>query len=39
VQLCDLLSGEEIGGHPRDNETVFKLSIQPHSYRVLRWET
>jgi hypothetical protein len=38
AQLRDLVSGEEISGNPRNKERVFNLSLQPHTYRVLRWE-
>ena len=39
AKLWDLVSGEETNGNPRDNGTAFELTIQPHTYRVLRWET
>jgi hypothetical protein len=37
TQLCDLMTGKEIDGYSRDNESVFEFSIQPHTYCVLRW--
>ncbi|MDF1514492.1 MAG: hypothetical protein P1S60_11850 [Anaerolineae bacterium] len=37
AQLHDLISGEEIIGSTRMNESVFELSIQPHTYCALRW--
>jgi hypothetical protein len=38
AKLYNLASGVEIKGYTRDGETVFDLSIQPHSYVVLKWE-
>jgi len=37
AQLCDLVTGEAISGYTRNDETVFELSVRPHTCRVLRW--
>ena len=39
ARLCDLMTGQEIRGYSHHDETVCELSILPHSYVVLRWET
>lgn len=38
TQLYDLLTGEEISGYTRNDESVFELSILPHSHVVVRWK-
>jgi hypothetical protein len=38
AKLYDLMSDEEINGDVRADETVFAIWVQPHSYRVFRFE-
>jgi hypothetical protein len=38
ARLYDLLADEEIGGDVRGSKTVFKVSVQPHSYRVFKFK-
>ena len=39
AELCDLMTGHKVSGYSRNDETVFELSVLPHSYIVLRWKT
>ncbi len=38
AQLCDLVTGQEINGYLQNEESIFELSILPHSYVVLRYK-